>query len=452
MGEPLQVKSIAVLGAGKSGLGAAMLAKKAGLDVFLSEHASIPSHTVDMLLQAGVRFEQQGHSLADILAMDMVVKSPGIPESSLIMKRLRAAGKPVVSEIEWAFHFNRGRIIAITGSNGKSTTTMMVYHILKNSGLNVEVAGNIGRSWAEMLCSHSPDFWVLEVSSFQLDDVYHFRPDAGIVLNVTPDHLDRYHNNFEEYLNAKMAMADGMNEDDTLIYNADDFAVSGYISTHRLDCRLIPVSMPHQSQKKITFDHPEGGTMILDTLKVRGLHNFFNAACAVQGAVCMGVSPQRAIQNIQSFEPIAHRLEPVRTVDGVEFVNDSKATNVDAVQFALQAMIKPVIWIAGGLDKGNDYSPVLPVVMSKVKAIVTLGLENSKLHDAFGGRGISIIDTFTMDDAVDAAYFLAEQGDVVLLSPACASFDLFENFEDRGDRFRDAVSSLLEKEETADPL
>jgi len=451
MGETLEVAKVVVLGAGTSGFGAAMLAKMQGLEVLLSEHGAIHESRIVQLQELDIAFEQNGHSFNSILQADLVIKSPGIPETALIIKRLKAAGKPVISEIEWAYHFNEAKIIAVTGSNGKSTTTMMIYHLLNEAGYNVEYAGNIGRSWAEAVCALSPKIWVLEVSSFQLDDIYSFRPDIGIILNVTPDHLDRYNHNFEEYLNAKMALADGMEENGLLIYNSQDKAIVKYLDTHDVSCRKLGVEIPSAHSDHLEFAFKDERFEIsTDSLNFKGSHNYFNAICAVNACIEMGVQATEIASLLSRFNPIAHRMEYVREVDEVDFINDSKATNVDSVFYALQAMDKPVIWIVGGQDKGNDYTELQSLVAEKVKAIVTLGIDSSKIHEAFSGTGKSIIDTFSMEDAVDAAYFLANPGDAVLLSPACASFDLFENFEDRGDQFKEVVAGLEQKEEITD--
>lgn len=447
-------KNIVVLGAGESGNGAALLAKHNGIPVFVSDNGKIKDHYKHELEQEGIAFEEEGHSRDRIMTADLIIKSPGIPDKAPLIKELRAAGKEIVSEIEFGFWYKEdSKIIAITGSNGKSTTTSLLYHLLKNAGLDVSMVGNIGISFAKQVATNPTTWYVMEISSFQLDDIKDFRPDIAVLLNITPDHLDRYEYKFENYIKSKFRIAENQTAEDILVLNVDDEAIKNYQELNLLKPKLIPITM---SEHNLTQD--EGAFMKDDELHLKyqgddtnisihdlalkGRHNQYNSMAAGISARAAGIRKEKIRESFSSFEGLEHRLEFVATVRGVDFINDSKGTNLNSVWFALESMKQPVVLILGGQDKGNDYNEIMDLVQEKVRAIVCMGVDNAPIHNAFEHVIKNIVDTHSAADAVKAAYALAEKGDVVLLSPGCASFDLFKNYEDRGTQFKLAVREL----------
>ena len=444
---------LVILGAAESGVGAAMLGKQQGWDVFVSDYGSIKEtfrHTLDT---EGIAYEEGGHSVDKILNADCVVKSPGISEKTAIMKSVRGAGIEVCSEIEFGYRYKGdSRIIAITGSNGKSTTTKLTHHILKAAGYNVAMVGNIGYSFARQIAERPCEWYVMEISSFQLDDIHQFRPDVGVILNITPDHLDRYNYSFDNYIASKFRITENQHTTDCLILNQDDPVIANYITTHSTHAKIIYFTMDDnktgmeggQINSSRMFIQYEGevSDMSIHDLTIKGKHNQYNSMAAGISARIAGVRKEKLREYFSGFEGLEHRLEYVATVRGVEFINDSKATNVNSVWYALESMKQPVILIMGGQDKGNDYTEILSLVKEKVKAIVCLGVDNKPIHDAFDGHVETILEAKGAAEAVQAAYALAERGDVVLLAPACASFDRFNNYEDRGIQFKDAVRNL----------
>jgi len=448
-----QVKNLIILGAGESGVGAALLGKQQGWRVFVSDGGSMKDVYKALLQDAGIEFEEKGHTESRILEADCIVKSPGIPEKAPIMKAIRAAGLEVCSEIEFGFRYKGdGRIIAITGSNGKSTTTKLTYHLLKDAGLNVSMVGNIGISFAKQLYESPTDWYVMEVSSFQLDDTEQFKPNVAVLLNITPDHLDRYNYEFKNYVESKFRVAKNQDEQDYFIVNIDDPVISDYLSKHPLRVPQIPITMNDQilpqtaafvRDEEIHFRvNGEDNSMSIHDLSISGRHNQYNGMAAGISARIAGIRNEKIRESFTTFEGLEHRLEYVSTIRGVRFINDSKATNVNSVWYALESMKAPTILIMGGQDKGNNYKELLPLVGEKVKAIVCLGLDNKAIHEAFGNEISIIEDTASAEEAVGKAFKLASPGDVVLLSPACASFDLFQNYEDRGRQFKEAVKAL----------
>ncbi|MCB0531581.1 MAG: UDP-N-acetylmuramoyl-L-alanine--D-glutamate ligase [Lewinellaceae bacterium] len=442
-----QIKSIAILGAGESGTGAALLANWLGYAVFVSDKNAIKPEFQAELEAAGIEFESGEHTIEQILKADTIIKSPGIPEKAPVMQAIRAKGIPVLGEIEFAWQHRprASKVVAITGSNGKTTTTGLTHHLLETAGLPAVVGGNIGHAFARLvlldLQNPAPErIYVVEVSSFQLEDILQFRPEIGVLLNITPDHLDRYDYKLENYARAKFQITINQRQSDIFIYNGDDPEILKF--------------MPEQvnAGKKIALkaaDYKNGVLHIgqelqfnMASTKLRGPHNHFNALCAVHAALVLGADPAKIQAGLESFNPPAHRMEVVATVNGVTWINDSKATNVDAVFYALKAMDQPTVWIVGGQDKGNDYTPLQALVQQKVKAIVCMGLDNQPILTAFKDAGKAIVETRSAVEAVQTSNRLAAQGETVLLSPACASFDLFKNYEDRGDQFRQAVLSL----------
>ena len=435
-----------ILGSGESGTGAALLAQHAGFDVFVSDKGPIGERYKRELDAHGIAWEENRHTLDKILNADEVIKSPGIPEKSEVMQAVRAKGINVIGEIEFGWRYaGKCRIVAITGSNGKTTTTELTYHLLKTAGLNARKGGNVGNSFATMVLEdlHRKDaetqrIYVLEVSSFQLDDIQKFRPHIAMLLNITPDHLDRYDYRLENYARAKFRITMNQKRGDVFIFNAFDPVVNEFMTETRAKKAGIRKGFFKNGLirigRKYAFDMTRGN--------LRGPHNMFNAACAIRAALLLGAAPEKIQQGLDTFTPPAHRLEKVAEVDGVTWINDSKATNVDSVFYALQAMTTPTVWIVGGQDKGNDYSPLFPLVRKKVKAIVCMGVDNSKIISAFKKFKKNLTETRSAEAAVRAAAGFAEKGDTVLLSPACASFDLFKNYEDRGAQFREAVLKL----------
>jgi UDP-N-acetylmuramoylalanine--D-glutamate ligase len=446
-------KRLVILGAAESGVGAALLGKQQGWDVFVSDGGSIKAEFKKVLEENKIALEEGKHSEAQILNAHCVVKSPGISDKAAIVKHVRSAGIEVCSEIEFGFRYKGdSKIIAITGSNGKSTTTKLTYHTLKTAGYNVAMVGNIGYSFARQIAERPCEWYVMEVSSFQLDDIHQFRPDVAVLLNITPDHLDRYDYKFENYVASKFRITENQKKNDFFIINRDDKVIMDYLATHTIHAKIIHFTMSetnlendggHISNDRlnINFDG-ENVDMSIHDLAIKGKHNQYNSMAAGISARIAGVRKEKIRESFGGFEGLEHRLEYVATVRGVEFINDSKATNVNSVWFALESMKKPVILILGGQDKGNDYTEILELVKEKVKAIVCLGLDNQPIHEVFGSSIETMIDTKSATDAVHAAYSLAENGDVVLLAPACASFDLFKNYEDRGRQFKEAVRAL----------
>ena len=443
---------IAVLGGAESGIGAAVLAKVKGQEVFLSDCGKIKDSYAEELKKWDIPFEEGRHSEDLILGADEVVKSPGIPETAPMIQKLRAAGKHIVSEIEFASRYDSAKKICVTGSNGKTTTTSLIYYLLSNAGLNVGRGGNIGKSYAYQVATEQHDYYVLEISSFQLDDIYDFKPDIAIITNITPDHLDRYDNNFENYIRAKFKITKNLSKDDCFIFDNDDEITIRHLDDIILRCKKLPFSQEKELEQgaflrddKIVLRVEKDETeLYLKELALGGRHNVYNSMAAALAAKAMDIDNKVIRESLATFQPIEHRLEPVLSIKDVLYINDSKATNVDSAWYALECQTKPVVWIAGGKDKGNDYSVLQDLVRDKVKAIVCLGVHNEKLHAAFGdivGED-RMVDTLSAADAVKAAAAFAEAGDVVLLSPCCASFDLFTSYEDRGKQFKAAVRAL----------
>lgn len=452
----MQDKRIIVLGAGESGVGAALLARSRGLDVFVSEFGKIAVKYQTELQKNSIPFEEGGHSLGKILDRDIIVKSPGIPEKSPIIQELRKQQKEIISEIEWGYRFRQNaKIIGITGTNGKSTTTMLTYHILKESGKNVLLGGNIGISFSRQLAlAPLADWYVLEISSFQLDDISSFRPDIGVILNITPDHLNRYEYKFENYVEAKFKIAGFQTSKDLLVINADDPVINAYLEKNHFKSTLVKISMNEEKldpqghgaflkdeMLKFNLDK-ENAEVSINDLTIKGKHNLYNSMAAGISAKAAGIRKEKFKDCFSTFKGLEHRLEFVATIRGVDFINDSKGTNLNSVWFALESMTKPVVLILGGQDKGNNYNEIKELVEEKVHAIVCLGLNNQPILEVLSGSVNNVVETRSAKDAVNAAYALAEKGDVVLLSPGCASFDLFKNFEDRGTQFKEAVRSL----------
>jgi len=447
-------KKLVILGAGESGIGAAMLGKRYGWDVFVSDGGAIKKQFRDTMLHAGIQFEEGHHTIPHILMADCLVKSPGISEKTEVMKQVRAADIEVCSEIEFGYRYKgNSKIIAITGSNGKSTTTKLAFHLLKDAGMDVAMVGNIGYSFAKQIVEQPCEWYVMEVSSFQLDDIRYFKPDVAVLLNITPDHLDRYDYKFENYIASKFRITENQGPGEYFILNYDDPVIREYVATHTINSRKIYFTMSEQNaigneggfmendNIHIRFGGEELNMSIHD-LSIKGKHNQYNSMAAGISARIANIRKEKIRESFATFEGLEHRLEFVATIRGVDFVNDSKATNVNSVWFALESMKTPVVLILGGQDKGNDYNEIMDLVKEKVKAIVCLGIDNKPIHEAFDGVVTAVVDTSSAYDAVHAAYALSEKGDTVLLAPACASFDLFKNYEDRGTQFKDAVRAL----------
>lgn len=438
------------MGGGESGVGAAILAKKEEHQVFLSDAGLIKDSYVQMLEKHQIEFEAQQHSEAKILEADLVIKSPGIPEKVGIIQKIREKGIEIISEVEWAYRHCPGKIIAITGSNGKTTTTLLTYEILKNAGLEVSIVGNIGKSFAASVNSNPNHYYVLEVSSFQLDDINTFKPHIAILTNITPDHLDRYENDMSLYVKSKFSITKYQDSSDFFIYNLDDTESTEYLNNNTITSQLIPFSLNEKleegawldSSKSIQLNLNNKEAMSINELALQGKHNTYNSMAAGLASKLLGIRKETIRESLSNFDNIEHRLEAVLQIYGIEFINDSKATNVNSTWYAIDSMQKPTIWIVGGVDKGNDYSQLFSLVKEKVKAVICLGVDNSKIHDQLEDKVPFMIDAADMNEAVRIAYKLGEKGDSVLLSPACASFDLFENYEDRGRQFKNAVRSL----------
>lgn len=440
------------MGGAESGVGAAVLAKVKGFDVFLSDNGEIKPEYKETLDKWGIDYEEGGHTEEKILSADEVIKSPGIPSSVPIIKKLEALHTPIISEIEFASRYDNSKKICITGSNGKTTTTSLIYYLFKQAGLDVGLGGNIGKSYAFQVATEKHDYYVLEISSFQLDGCYDFRPDIAIITNITPDHLDRYDYNMENYVRAKFRITRNLRPQDCFIFDSDDQITIGHLDQILIQAKQLPYTQEKKVSQgayldsdKIVLEYEQDETEIyLNELALGGKHNIYNSMAAALAAKASGVSNSVIKEALRSFSPIEHRLEPVLSIKDVLYINDSKATNVDSAWYALECQTKPVVWIVGGKDKGNDYSVLDELVRKKVKAIVCLGLHNERIHEAFEGivGKENMVDTDSAEKAVRAAAGLAQAGDVVLLSPCCASFDLFKSYEDRGEQFKEAVRNL----------
>ena len=441
---------IVILGAGESGVGTALLAIQKGYEVFVSDKSEIKQKYKAVLIENQIPFEEGSHDVERILKADLVMKSPGIPDKVPMVKQLKEIGIPVISEIEFAAQYTNATIFGITGSNGKTTTTMMLYHILKKAGFNVAEGGNIGESFAALVAQDKHEYYVLELSSFQLDGIVDFAPHIAILTNITPDHLDRYDYKFENYVNSKFRITMNQTEQDYLIYDADDEVITTWLKNNKTRAQLVPFSL---TQKFDFGAYVENNEVIIKTdntqynmsiasFAVQGNHNVKNAMAASMSATLKKVRNETIRESMEDFEGAPHRLEKVLTIRGVQFINDSKATNINSVFYALGSMRQPTVWIVGGEDKGNDYMELMPLVREKVKAIVCLGVDNSKIIETFQNVMPIIVETQGAEEAVKVAFKLAEKGDNVLLSPACASFDLFKNYEDRGNQFKEAVLKL----------
>ena len=441
---------IVVLGGAESGVGAAVLAKVKGHDVFLSDKGKIKDEYVETLKKWDIPFEEGRHTEELILSADEVVKSPGIPGTVPMVQKLRSQGTHIVSEIEFASRYDSAKKICITGSNGKTTTTSLIYYLLQNAGLNVGLGGNIGKSYAYQVATEHFDYYVLEISSFQLDDVYEFKPDIAIITNITPDHLDRYDHKMENYVAAKFNITKNLTRDDCFIFDSDDDITIGHLDNIILRCKMLPFSQEKEVEQgaflrddKIVLRYEEEETdLYLQELALGGKHNIYNSMAAALAAKASGIDNEVIRNSLATFQPIEHRLEPVLSIKDVLYINDSKATNIDSAWYALECQKRPVVWIVGGTDKGNDYSILNDLVRDKVKAIVCLGVDNRKIHAAFESMGKPMADALSAEEAVRKSAEFAAPGDVVLLSPCCASFDLFKNYEDRGAQFKAAVRAL----------
>ncbi|WP_036841161.1 UDP-N-acetylmuramoyl-L-alanine--D-glutamate ligase [Polaribacter sp. Hel_I_88] len=447
---PLGERGLCILGGGESGVGTAILGKQKGFKVFVSDKGEIAKKYKQVLLNNEIDFEENQHTESKILAADVVMKSPGIPDKVELVQKLLKKSIPVISEIEFAAQFTNAKIIGITGSNGKTTTTLLVHHILKNAGLHVGIAGNIGDSFAKQVAENNFENYVLEISSFQLDGIENFNSHIAILTNITPDHLDRYEYDFNKYIESKFRITKNQKATDYLIYDADDEAINNWLKEHKTQAKLVPFSLEKEleygayikNNEIIINLNKEKINMPISTLSIKGKHNTKNAMASAMAAQLLSVRRDFIKESMSNFEGAEHRLENVAKIKDVEYINDSKATNVNATFYALECMDKTTIWIVGGVDKGNDYTDLLPLVREKVKAIVCLGVDNDKIKNTFGNVVDIIVETAGAEEAVKVSHKLAERGEAVLLSPACASFDLFENYEDRGRQFKKAVRNL----------
>ena len=442
-------KHIAILGAGESGIGAAILAMKKGWNVFVSDFGTIPEMYKGVLEEKGFEWEEMKHTESRILTADLVVKSPGIPDTADLIKKLNEAGIKVISEIEFAGYYTDAFKICITGSNGKTTTSMLTYHILKKAGFNVGLAGNVGDSFAKLVAEESYDYYVLELSSFQLDGMRDFKADIAILLNITPDHLDRYEHKMENYINSKFRIIKNQTADDWFIYNKDDKNITGWLETSSISAKEAPFSLSDKleqggylNKEQITINIKDQFTMSIHELALKGKHNVQNSLASGITSRILEIRKESIRESLSDFVNVEHRLEFVAKVHGIEFINDSKATNINSTWFALESMDNPTVWIVGGVDKGNDYAELLDLVKDKVKAIICLGKDNKKVKDTFTGVVENIVEANNAMEAVAYGYRLAKKDETVLLSPACASFDLFENYEERGNEFKKAVRAL----------
>ena len=442
---------LVVLGGGESGIGTAILGKKKGYDVFVSDFGKIKENYKEVLIINGIAWEEETHTEALILNADVVMKSPGIPEKSIIVKKLIEKGISVISEIEFAAPFTKAITIGITGSNGKTTTTMLAHHLLKSAGLGVGLGGNIGKSFAWQVAEDKYDSYVLELSSFQLDGILNYKPHIAIITNISPDHLDRYDYKYENYIASKFRITMNQTEDDFLLYDADDEAIAQWFKNNKTKAQLIPFSLTKTFENgafikdknmEVNIINEEEFIMETEYIALEGKHNMKNAMAATSVAKLMKIRNATIRESLSNFQGVEHRLEKVLKIQNVQYINDSKATNVNATFFALDSMNAPTVWIVGGVDKGNDYHELMSMVREKVKAIICLGVDNKKIIDVFGNVVDIMVEVDNMEDAVKMAQRLTEKGDAVLLSPACASFDLFENYEDRGNQFKKAVRNL----------
>ena len=442
---------LVILGGVESGTGAAILGQQKGWEVFLSDKAPLKDSYKKELTAAGIRWEEGQHTESEILSADCIIKSPGIPHKVPIIQQAKAKGIEIISEIEFASRYTNAKIIAITGSNGKTTTTSLIYHLLEQAGLSVGVGGNIGNSFAYMVAKEPKEYYVLEISSFQLDDITSFRPHIALLLNITPDHLDRYNYEFQNYIDAKMRITEFQQAADYLIYDADDPVTAQEIDKGQVKAQLLPFSLEKTFERgawsldeKNMYVNVNQNIFEMSTkdLTIKGKHNLKNAMGATMVAKLLNVRNENIRNSLMTFQGVPHRLEFVREVEGVRYINDSKATNVNSVYYALDSMEEGLVWIVGGQDKGNDYTPLIPYVSKKVKAIVCLGLDNQKIIQTFQSIVPTIIETHSMEDAVQVGRGLSQEGDTVLLSPACASFDLFQSYEDRGNQFKHYVNML----------
>ncbi len=444
-------KEMVILGAAESGVGAAILAKQNGMAVFVSDGSTIKESFKAELNHFNIEFEEGGHSERRILQAAEVVKSPGIADSVPMVKKIREAKIPVISEVELAYRFKgNSRIVAVTGSNGKTTTTTLIYHMCHTAGLDCALVGNVGISFAKQVALQPKELYVAEISSFQLDDIISFRPDVAVLTNITEDHLDRYDYKVENYIRSKFRIAENQQPQDVFIYNADDKTTTEYLNHYSIKASLAPITMSKELPKGAYLANAEMHLkwkneevkMTVDDFTLKGKHNQYNSMAASMAATALDIRKEKIREALQTFESLEHRMETVATVKAVTFINDSKATNVNSTWYALESMNQPVILILGGVDKGNDYGLLKELVKEKVKAIVCMGTDNLKIHEAFGDIVSLIVNTETAKDAVESAFHFANKGDVVLLSPACASFDLFKNYEDRGTQFKQAVKNL----------
>ena len=442
-------KHISILGAGESGVGAAILAKKQGWNVFVSDFGKIKQEFKDELDTYDLKWEENQHSEDILLTSDLIIKSPGIPDKSPVIKKLKEKGIKIISEIEFGGYYLKAKTICITGSNGKTTTTMLTYHILRKAGVNVGLAGNVGKSFAKQIATEEFDWYVLELSSFQLDDMFEFRADIAMILNITPDHLDRYDYHMQNYVDSKFRILQNQTSNDWFIYNHEDAIIAGEMAKREIAAKKAPFSLLTEmkvgafvKQEQITININEKLTMSIHDLALKGKHNAQNSMASGIAARLLDIRSSVIRESLEDFVNVEHRLEFVAKVHGIEFINDSKATNINSTWFALESMDKPTVWIVGGVDKGNDYSELLDLVKNKVKAIICLGLDNQKIIDTFSSSVETIVEAKSAMEAVAYGYRLASKDETVLLSPACASFDLFENYEHRGDLFKEAVRKL----------
>ncbi|MGL4364673.1 MAG: UDP-N-acetylmuramoyl-L-alanine--D-glutamate ligase [Bacteroidales bacterium] len=443
-------KRIVILGGGESGVGAAVLAKKQGYDVFLSDIGIIKPRYIAILKKYGILFEQERHTEALILNADEVVKSPGISDTHPLVQKMIKKGRAILSEIEFAMRYTTAKMICITGSNGKTTTTSLVYYLLQNAGFRVGLAGNIGKSFAMEVATKDFDYYVLELSSFQLDNMYNFKADIAILLNITPDHLDRYNYKLENYALSKFRITQNMDKKNTFIYCIDDEATMQYLSQANIEAQMVGFSQTKKMQQGAFLNNniltsmykDDTFEMLTKDLALQGKHNIYNSMAATIAGQLLNIKKDTIRDSLKTFKCIEHRLETVLKVGGVLFINDSKATNINSTWYALESMTAPTVWIVGGKDKGNDYAELIELAKQKVKAIVCLGVDNTKIHQTFEGIISTIVDTQSAEEAVKIAYGFADKGDTVLLSPACASFDLFQDYEDRGQQFKNAIKKL----------
>jgi len=441
---------LVILGGGESGVGTAILGKQKGYDVFLSDKGKVKQKYKNVLEHFEIDWEEEQHTEAKILNADLVMKSPGIPDTIDLIVLLKEKGIEVISEIEFASRYTDATIIGITGSNGKTTTTMLTNHLISEEGLNVGMAGNIGDSFAKMVAENDYDIYVLEISSFQLDGITDFKPHIAMITNITPDHLDRYDYQFDKYIASKFRIAKNQTSEDYLIYDVDDEVLVNWLEAHPIKSKLLPFSLEKEvnngaqiknNEMKITTAN-NAITIMTDNLALEGKHNVKNTMAAALAAKLVGIRKETIRASVTNFQGAPHRLEKVLKIAHVQYINDSKATNVNATFFALDSMSAPTVWIVGGVDKGNDYKELMPLVREKVKAIICLGLDNTKIKETFGNVVDLVVETYAMEEAVKVAYKIGERGDTVLLSPACASFDLFKNYEDRGEQFKAAIRNL----------